>query len=1577
MEPTSKDIEPIKTEAKPKTAPNLEPKAVETSETLSRPTIDWLKIATISLKEKKPREALLTLSQLPNFSPTETVETPSRESSETDKTTVFSEARKAFGLPKEKSLEQIAEEKESQRKKATKEFLKNKQDLLAKLKIDKAVPLAYQETLQTGKDQVKLVFDTLSTKEKAKITIRRAMTLAKLTTKGIKNPGKVIQIFEAGSGIHGRVNRVNIEDILNKGIWTETETKKAISAFDSIYTQLQNDKFINACQEIGNIPILAERMHEIGDKSFLQQIGTSDLEPLIPMAKRISKIPNEQFRTVLNDLRQYSFLFPNKNNHTSAESLGFKPLIEFISLNSEITTEQRQVLETAKSIYQIGEKTDLYSADNFHSLLSIKDPNLLFSNKERLTDELIVLEQLILECANLDKVANSHEIFSYSKKESIFEHINELAEVNELHALAELLKHGFSIGKDHTVTLIANNMYYIDPPFEKRFATIKEDIRKTESLYNQLSDKSMLSTVLFLDDLLQTQNIKNNKLTIDNGEFFESLINERAKNENVLNIAIDLAKKLTDNPILRTNLLTEFIMLGDNQGPISLNIGSIFEEPDNPEFINKLEPDKQLFWKHLSELRNLDYSWQAKPRDFVFQFLIENNEKFDSFFQKGKFTDNFFYEFTNMFSKLPDKFFEKEDFKKNDFVAAINRFLLDPKYASPCIKGLAKPFRTINSVNWNYAFEVFGTNYNEWGSLSTDGKPNIKFITFLIEKSNKLNDPILTMVANEELTTGLLANLPKEQKAFWKTWKEISNSSLEMPSFLFNNKEKFADFYQDEHITPKLLEAFYNELILNNKEASRIRLDKLVEKGFLKEFPKKDFVVWKAISQSNEESIQFAINNLEKIKNFFNDEGVPSSQLITYLAKNKAIVLQQAILKNNNLNYLNNIEQNFWEEWVSLSFEGQLFFNQEIDNLENELNTMILTKINRLGVFLKKDLPGQKTITSNIAEFEQLILPNGTIPDLTKAKFFSSKQDTKACISNLNNATKVDWKVFLGEEFYEQFLSSLPTLTDEARNAFSHNEYDRTSEFINYIVENCVDDFQLNNDNLALLSDYIKDFGLSKSKEIFHYYAALTRYEQGLLQDLPIDIKNSGLANITELKEKISKLRKVIYSDAPITPFELDSYTQLELGIIKTLIGKDKHRFNYDRPDFNTLIELYKSDFNSGKIIPLSKEYQSERVELNRTIINFNEKTAQPLYTELANEIAEGIHNPNEIASSKTQLQDLLANKLLEIEKSLNELEPNDKKKIYLEKERLDTNNYSAQLENTQTVEEMILFMINLRLGKTERSVSQSIIRQLLFKKLFQKHNSPQFINDLSSLINNKDVTLQSAMAVINVVDSMTKDHLLDFTGDNSEKYWSEKTFKILEDKQNRKAFKDLFSNSGELKQIVDQYKTQEEENGKVITIDMIPDKGFIGEMAGYLADVCYTKEVPLLSKWPVVPYKIVTTNRVGEPEFIGSVLTFDVQDDQGNNCILIRAFNVPNETNYPIPSLIEAYIDKISLVAKKRGFSRIIAAKEAGAISNYQMTINYFQKKYGAEENKVNLNAPFKFNGNNITNDCISLREL
>ena len=321
-------------------------------------------------------------------------------------------------------------------------------------------------------------------------------------------------------------------------------------------------------------------------------------------------------------------------------------------------------------------------------------------------------------------------------------------------------------------------------------------------------------------------------------------------------------------------------------------------------------------------------------------------------------------------------------------------------------------------------------------------------------------------------------------------------------------------------------------------------------------------------------------------------------------------------------------------------------------------------------------------------------------------------------------------------------------------------------------------------------------------------------------------------------------------------------------------------------------------------------------------------------------------------------------------------MEPDDKKKNYLEKERLDTNNYSVQLENTQTVEEMILFMINLRLGKTERSVSQSIMRQLLFKKLFQKHNSPHFINELSSLINKKDVTLQSAMAVINVVDSMTKDHLLDLTGDNSEKYWSEKTFEILKDKQNRKAFKDLFSNSGELKQIVDQYKTREEENSKV-TIDMIPDKGFIGEMAGYLADVCYTREVPLLSKWPVVPYKIVTTNQVGEPEFIGSVLTFDVQDDQGNNCILIRAFNVPNETNYPIPSLIESYIDKISLVAKKRGFSRVIAAKKAGAISNYQMTINYFQKEYGAEENKVNLNAPFEFNGNNITNDCISLREL
>lgn len=938
MEPTGETKASARGENKPKIS-QLEKKGRENVTKLPEQIQKWLRSAIKRLQNGEPRNALTVLSQPPSDSSLRNnqdetqhigdlesqVDRPN-QTTEDEPSGKFSEERRALGLKKEKTLQEIAQGQERKRKEAIDFYLTYREP-----DKKKETSPTFEEILQKGQEKRKSILDALSTREKTEIAIRRTKALAIMTAKGIRDPERVLQILEAELG-EDPMFSYKVENIAKNDDFGKYKRKEAIDAFYSIYEHAQSAEFINGCQQIGNVYLACERMHQIGGKFSLKYIGFLDTEQLIPMAQKLARIPREQFTTMLNDLHQYSFLFPERSYSYSAEdNLAFNPLVEFMSSNPNITAEQRQVLETAKRIYQIC-APGKYGYQDFHPILSKHDPSLLLSSRERLSDELIVLEQLILELydpregpdSNLGKHWKQKDL--YEKNKYVSGQIEKLAKAGDLHTLAELVRNGFTIGADNV--WLFTDEYRRD---EGKLTAFQEDMHKGAKLLEQFSDRSLLSEILFIEDLRKSENSEYEVLAIDRAKLFESLIRERQISEDTLKAAINLVNKLTDDPAKRVHLLNRFIVFDNNLG-ISLNIPNLLLEIKSPNILDKLPSEDQAFWKQIFEWRDHKFQWLGESHDFVSLFFVQNQTRFGEFFQDGKLTDSFFNEFTIFFNKVSEKYFSDHNINKSYIIQSINSFLLDRDQAPPCIRELAGALTPNDNYIDNYdvqsIYEVLGTNYSKWNTLVTDGKPNVNLVSLVLENSQKLN------IAYKLLTADVIRQLPEEQRDFWIAWRDITPYSLEMSLFLYKNRERFAEFYQEQHLTPTFLEEFYKDAFSKGSEGALdiYGLGALIRNGLLDNFSRTDFTIWSAINKSSYQSKKFAVEHLSEIKNYFDEKGNPNPQFLVNLAKEGVVDLQQALLSEEALSSFSQSEQTFWREWKNLPDEGKIVFNQKLAN---------------------------------------------------------------------------------------------------------------------------------------------------------------------------------------------------------------------------------------------------------------------------------------------------------------------------------------------------------------------------------------------------------------------------------------------------------------------------------------------------------------------------------------------------------------------------------------------------------------------------------------------------------------------
>ncbi|OGV90455.1 hypothetical protein A2783_05840 [Microgenomates group bacterium RIFCSPHIGHO2_01_FULL_45_11] len=574
--------------------------------------------------------------------------------------------------------------------------------------------------------------------------------------------------------------------------------------------------------------------------------------------------------------------------------------------------------------------------------------------------------------------------------------------------------------------------------------------------------------------------------------------------------------------------------------------------------------------------------------------------------------------------------------------------------------------------------------------------------------------------------------------------------------------------------------------------------------------------------------------------------------------------------------------------------------------------------------------------------------------------------------SLLPYATRQQWRTMFGDEVVTKLLQVLPEEGDERRNAFTHNEYDRMSALIRYLVDTKVID-RLDQRELSTLTEYIRMFGLSKASLLYYYFRHVYLFETGQISSLPQDIADSGITTVAEIKRRIDNLRQQIYSEASYVPPANMSF--LELNILSVATGKSVHHFDQGLLSIDQIVNNYLSDLEMQSIVPLPHHYIASQIRVPKISVEATVLQSDA-YELVRQEVLNSLSHTGDIGDLKDQITTVLQTKIEELTRAK---QANIAAALFLQKQIDEYGAVLTQLGDVVSLDGLMKVLITVNFGKNSNEQTQlnSILRQIVIRKVLEKHQSPGHWDSLRALVEKDEMTIGSVTALDNLLKNHIKDHAINIQTGNSEEYWEQETFNTIVQNKKRNNLNDYVNPLiEEMKKLAATFEIKELEDS--FAISLIPDRGFVGEMSAYLANVCYSKECPLLRGNPnVIPFKFVAESG-GQKEFLGSTLVFEEYDAEGNRIMIIRAFDVPRDTEMAIGNFFELFVTHLEDIAKKRGVKEILVAGTTSTVSNYTLTTNYVLSRYGGETgSKVRPAHRFDFNGYDITNSLYLVREL
>lgn len=572
---------------------------------------------------------------------------------------------------------------------------------------------------------------------------------------------------------------------------------------------------------------------------------------------------------------------------------------------------------------------------------------------------------------------------------------------------------------------------------------------------------------------------------------------------------------------------------------------------------------------------------------------------------------------------------------------------------------------------------------------------------------------------------------------------------------------------------------------------------------------------------------------------------------------------------------------------------------------------------------------------------------------------------------------------YFGEPIAQAFLAALPKQTDERRNAFLHNDYDRTSQWIidmqkqtsenrwgSPALEGVTFDFS---QDIKIATAFITKFGLAKNPFLFEIFKVLTLVEADAEYVLPQRVQELGLTRLEDLYREYDQIHSYLISTEPL--IKVGQLSEFQKVLLSSVTGRDTHTFT--RGDtMQDILDRYQRDIDSGEVLPVSPEYVVERVSFSDVEIEYEPSEAvQSKFNLILEIVGEIIEHPGE-EHWKRVVQDfkvLLAEQVQTLQAKFKSVP--EKQQPFIQKQLEQLSATVERVSEISSIDEALQVIGAYDPDKQQSDAWEILVQRIVFSRILK--DGP--IQDkLQSLAAASELSPKALLTAINVYDELIKHHAINFGSDESSPYWSSQTREFFADKGRKKQLKRLkgsfASVVGALKEDISRFERTVLETQR--GIDMIPDRGLIGEMSGYIANACYTNEQSMLRNWEVTPYKFIDTTK-DPAELVGTGLVFQVELENGEPALLVRAINIPNEDAYDMETFCEEFIDAIARVGQKTGAKKILVPGATGAMSNYQMTIGHLKSKYCEGQWPVSLSSYFAFNGYDLTSNVYVAREL
>lgn len=567
-------------------------------------------------------------------------------------------------------------------------------------------------------------------------------------------------------------------------------------------------------------------------------------------------------------------------------------------------------------------------------------------------------------------------------------------------------------------------------------------------------------------------------------------------------------------------------------------------------------------------------------------------------------------------------------------------------------------------------------------------------------------------------------------------------------------------------------------------------------------------------------------------------------------------------------------------------------------------------------------------------------------------------------------ANRQHWKTLFGDELIDRLLNVLPKRTDEKRNAFTHNSYDRTSQFLAFGFRTGL--FYPDKEGIEIVTDYIQMFGLARAQNLYLCFHDLRKNRLG--KPAPGRAASEGITSLADLENRIKELRGRVYGDEPI--LELGDLGPIEVELLSLVTGKSTHRFDDGRPMIGSIIDDFGYAVEQGEIEPTPEGYQVETIEVAETTIEFDPEEVRADYQVLKKEIIDSVEKPEEVLPLVITSLRIIDRKLATLRGIDDEGKTGKRRALDAQIEKAEE--LQTQLREVKNLDALMGVMLTTKFMGANNPF-YSVMRQIVFRKIFIKNRSPEVLADMLARLSAEEVTGPNILEIIGMIDDTVKHHVLNVEEDNKERYWSRGTWQVLRNNRRDKSQVDVrkifMPHIDRLRKAASKFELVS--SGKTRNIRSIPDRGFVGEMSGYLADVCYTAEYPLLKPRPnMVPHKFVD-GEGEEAEFFGSFLTFELEEDTGEKVMLVRGFNVPNEATIDIASFIEEQFNRLEKTAQRRGTTKIVIPGLMGALTNYPLTKRYLLNRYIKGRTPITLKEEFKFNGYDLTENCFVVRTI